>query len=673
MLTVGMLFLLILMPSAWGFTHIKLSDQFEATLGQDQKNQPRLLKSAKGLNLGMNTIPVDGQVSPIYQEVENYLEQEYQSIANRQILDLTIINGELHFGLNNFLGFSWQRPFGAFSVNADRQVTQNLFADNWIVQDTFTFKVEASKLLEDMKDQGQVVMSDTEIGAFAGLSFQRTYTYYHYAPTYEEGLRSDYRKLFFPYKYFQAQQLGQLGNEEIVKKNDSWKARAGGLIQTPPLYNISFSAGVLATLAFEKLITLQKVSEEEKTNYQINYKSEKKIDLGATLSFQLDFFQLLNLTLLRYDLNYEYDKASAFTLAFNESNRQSFTPAQNQELSSIVRGQDNVSALTSFVHKLDESQSSSLSQSGSILLWGGIKKSKTEQVKVIKDEVIHDFFKYYSQSVTLVQNFWSRIFSAVIYKVFKIPLGSSYESLLTKQVNLEFRANHPQSFDQEVQRIATISDFSFVIKKNYQAAKTHRWWDKSKKNQVIYFLDHFTSLPKDYKTFVRNDELKGPLTIDAQFRVEEAGLLYFLSQAESNIFFSIAKVCNSNQLYKWIDDNYRKLLLQKALSGNEACVKRIGQKYLSFKKDYEEFHFSPSIKLFKSFIQDYYKKSTRLDELVVLFGSENSFIHGSFSATTGSGSPFLTTFSAGQFRGLGVIDNFQRSTGSRQPASIISE
>lgn len=672
MLTVGMLFLLILMPSAWGFTHIKLSDQFGATLQPNSKNTS-LLKSAKSIGMNSPSLPVDGQISPIYEEVESYLEGEYQNIANRQILDLTIINGDLHFGLNNFLGFSWQRPFGAFSVNADRQVTQNLFADNWIVQDTFTFKVEASKLLEDMKDQGLVLMSESEIGAFAGLSFQRTYTYYHYAPTYEDGLRADFRKLFFPYRYFAAQKLGELGNEEIIKKNDSWKARAGGLIKTPPLYNVSFSAGVLATLAFEKLITLQKATENSKINYQINHKSEKKVDLGATLSFQLDFFELLNLTLLRYDLNYEYDKSNAFTLAFDENQRQSFSSQERSELNSLVRGRDSIQTLTRFVHKLDESSSSSLTQSGSILLWGGIQKSQTEQVKVIKDEVIHDFFKYYSQSVTVVQNFWSRIFSAVVYKVFKIPLSSSYESLLSKQVNLEFRASHPQSFDKDVERIASLKDFSFVIKKNYQASKTHRWWDKAKKNQTIYFIDHFTSLPKDYKTFVRNDELKGPLTIEAVFRVEEAGLLYFVNQAESNVFFAVAKVCDSNSLYKWIDDNYRNVLLKKSLSGNEACVKRIGLKYLAFKKDYEDFQFAPSIKLFKSFIQDYYKESTKLEELVVLFGSENSFIHGSLNATTKAGSPFLTTFSAGQFRGLGVIDNFQRSTGSRQPASIISE
>ncbi|MFA7614917.1 MAG: hypothetical protein WCY48_11830, partial [Candidatus Caldatribacteriota bacterium] len=308
-----------------------------------------------------------------------------------------------------------------------------------------------------------------------------------------------------------------------------------------------------------------------------------------------------------------------------------------------------------------------------ILLWGGMKKSKTEQVKVIKDEIIHDFYKHYSQSVTLVQNFWSRLFSAVVYKIFKIPVASSTESLLSKQITLEMKATHPQSHDLNVQRIADLKDFSFVIKKSYQANRTHRWYDGTKRNQAIYFVDHFTSLPKDYKTFLRKNELRGPLTLDTQLRVEEAGLHYLLTQAESNIFYSIAKICHSDMIYKWMDDAHRRSLLKKSQYGNEACVKRIGNKFLNFKQDFQVHNYAASTKLFREFIQDFYKESTKLEEMVLLFGSDNSFIHGSFNATTNKGHAFMTTFSAGQFRGLGVIDNFQRSTGSRQPASIISE
>ncbi len=59
--------------------------------------------------------------------------------------------------------------------------------------------------------------------------------------------------------------------------------------------------------------------------------------------------------------------------------------------------------------------------------------------------------------------------------------------------------------------------------------------------------------------------------------------------------------------------------------------------------------------------------------MVLPIGVENTFIHGQLKATTPQNAQFVTSFSTGQFRGLGVIDNYKRSVGSRQPASIISE
>jgi hypothetical protein len=103
------------------------------------------------------------------------------------------------------------------------------------------------------------------------------------------------------------------------------------------------------------------------------------------------------------------------------------------------------------------------------------------------------------------------------------------------------------------------------------------------------------------------------------------------------------------------------------------CVKNIGAPFLSFKIDYLQNALKPSLAKFKSFLTKYYKRSENLADLTVLFGEENTFIHGQIRATTPQNGQFLTSFSSGQFRGLGVIDNYKRSVGSRQPASIVSE
>ena len=144
-------------------------------------------------------------------------------------------------GTENFSGFSWQKPFGVVHVWADRQVTPNLFGSNWLIQDTFTFDIEATTFLQRSNEAGITSMSDVEIGAFAGVTFKRIYTYYHYANSYNEGLRADFSKLFLPFLKLNTTSISRMNNEEIIKRDDNWTASAGGMIASPPYYGFSLA------------------------------------------------------------------------------------------------------------------------------------------------------------------------------------------------------------------------------------------------------------------------------------------------------------------------------------------------------------------------------------------------------------------------------------------------
>jgi hypothetical protein len=54
-----------------------------------------------------------------------------------------------------------------------------------------------------------------------------------------------------------------------------------------------------------------------------------------------------------------------------------------------------------------------------------------------------------------------------------------------------------------------------------------------------------------------------------------------------------------------------------------------------------------------------------------LFGIRNVFFHGVFSATTSSNTDFVTYFHEGEFKGLGVVDNYMREQNMRAPASVV--
>nr|MBA2406308.1 hypothetical protein [Bdellovibrionales bacterium] len=227
--------------------------------------------------------------------------------------------------------------------------------------------------------------------------------------------------------------------------------------------------------------------------------------------------------------------------------------------------------------------------------------------------------------------------------------------------------------DPNVARIENTEQFSFVLNQSYEAARTDRWIDQKFKNDLIWFVDSFTTLPKDYKTIIRSEQLKGPIMVESNLRVEKAGFDHLLKTSDDNVFSHIARVCGSKRTDQWVDEAKRNNLLHRLQVGHDLCVKNIGQNYLAFKADYLQNALKPSLVKFKNFLTKYYKRADSLADLTALFGEENTFINGQLKATTTQNSQFVTSFSAGQFRGLGVIDNYKRLVGSRQPASIVSE
>lgn len=682
---------------------LKLSPEFEQYLNRPRVKSPLLSKTKSiqalsaplptnstvpnmesrilGLLLGggiNNPIPVDGEGSPLYEEIRRNLEAAHRQIGLEQVQTINRWNTQFNLGTSNFSGFSWQKPIGVVQIYVDRQVTPNLFGSNWLIQDSFNIYIEATTILERLAQEGLSGLSATEIAAFAGMTFHRSYTYYHYANSYQEGLNADFGKLFLSFLKFNERGIETMGDEEILKREDHWTARAGGLITTPPLYNVTLSGGVLAQYDFEQMTSIQNKATKdlESMKYKINILTKKGASAGATLEMQLNFFNLIKFSLLRYDMNYEYASGKEFTLQFNQKQYQQVKtdPEKSKELRSILTGIGSVKKLEPYVVRLDESSSSSIEQRGSFLIFGRMQKSKTESIRVIQDNQVKIFFKNYAQNVRVVQNLVSRIFSAIIYKILKLPIGTSNAAIYSRQITMEYDATHPQASNPKESRLQNTEDFSFVLTQYYNAARTDRWVDRRFKNDIIWFVDNFTTLPKTYKTDIRNELLRGPLQVESHLRVEKDGFEHLLTRSHDSIFNEIVKVCGSDKLIEWTDESSRQKLLKRSQKGPEKCVKDIGKKFLDFKRDYLANYLKPSLKRFKDFISLYYKKADNIAALQVLFGLENTFIHGSLRAKMGqAGAPFNTTFSAGQFRGLGVIDNFKRSNTSRAPASIVSE
>jgi hypothetical protein len=684
------------------FFHIKLDPDFEHYLTQNKSKSnlsksnskksygdneadhheshtqlhQKMMSTLLGLDLSQKEIlpPMDGRESTLYLEIRRHLENAHQSIGQLEVQNINRFNEEFNLGQSNFSGFSWQRPFGVVQVHTDRQVTPNVFGTNWLVMDTFTFEIEATTFLEKLTDAGLAIMSTTEIAAFAGITFKRSYTYWHFAESYQEGLSSDFSKLFLPFLKFNHEFLGRVASDEILKREDTWTTSAGGLISTPPFHGISFSAGILTQTDYQNMTIIQNNLGEDRP-FKIGIKGQKSTTSGATFELQLDFFKLIKFSLLRYDLDYEYSSGREFTLGLNSSDLSEIknTPSKFNELNFILKGMGSIDQLEKYIVRMDESSGSSTEQTGNFLVWGKIQKQKTEQIKVIKDNMVKIFFKSYAQNVKIVQNIVGRIFSALVYKLLKLPVGVGNAAVYSRQVTMEHEVSHPQSKDPQVIRVDTTEQFSLLISQYYSSPRTDRWIDRRFKNDVAWFVENFTTLPSSYQTDIKNEILKGPFLVESLIRIEKDGLHHLLEVQESTIFSQLAKVCKSTREEDWTNDSQRRDMMEENLNGRDQCVRDLGQKYLEFKKDYQSHFLKPSLVKFKNFITHFYKKSGNLRDIREIFGEENIFIHGKLQGKTSMGQSYLTNFSSGQFRGVGVIDNFRRGQGSRVPANISGE
>jgi hypothetical protein len=62
----------------------------------------------------------------------------------------------------------------SYKAEHEQSLNSNSFRSNWLIQDTFTFDIEATTYLTRSNE--------------AGITFKLVYNYYHYANSYSEGL-----------------------------------------------------------------------------------------------------------------------------------------------------------------------------------------------------------------------------------------------------------------------------------------------------------------------------------------------------------------------------------------------------------------------------------------------------------------------------------------------------
>jgi hypothetical protein len=659
------------LPTAFAvdFTHFKLKGALGRENGpglpsskpikRSVKNSVRTLKT-KNSPSATNTI----ELSPLIDEIGEMLTGNYQGIGLEQTQRL-IDNHNMGGGVQNFSGFTWYKPMLNYNITANREVAPELFSNRWIVHDSFTIFVEAASLLTNLKEQNLIDITDKAIGAFAGITFNRTYHYYHFSDTYMKGLTSDFSKLFMSFLKFNPKGALSLNPYEVMKKTDTFTFNAGGLVTAPIGNGLGLQAGALVKAAYKNEVMLQGVGSEDDAREDeiLRISIDKSYDISASahLSLQYDFFNILKLTLLSYDLEYSYGEANKSYLTFYEDDRQLIDSSSRHryEFKKLINGKDQIHYWKNNITSMEQRIKENLNSRFSFLLSGRMKKRATEQVKIIKDGVEKIFFKNYSESIKYVQSLFSRLMQSVMQKIFDFDNGVRNKMEFRKQLTIEYE----QVKDLSPAVVDFEEKFSIRLKQSFYADATTKWYQRSSRKSAARYTRSLTNLSPLISNKVNSKELRGPLSINSTIEVEAEGLRHFNLLSEDIIIQASLKICKLKDPNK--DDYYnarkRKRLLRGRISSRQRCVKKLLKRYFSYIDRYQNYNDIDLMK-FKKFLGYYFSKVKSIDEVSKLFGKDNVFLHGDFKAKTKSGMKFQTFFKAGHFRGLGVIDNFKNGT-----------
>jgi hypothetical protein len=639
------------------------------------------------------------QESPLYREILSYMDIHHRSIAERQLREVEEGRGLNVWGGLNHVGLRFNKGFGTFGIELRRQVAPDLFDDErWLVTDTFDIQVDASQLLNRLKNEDVIDISEQNLALFAGLTFKRSYTHVHFADSYEKALGFNLDKLFYGFQNFRNIESLELAPDEFIKKEDSLGMQAGGLGSIPVTTGLAAHVGALMTYQRLATVTLQGVSVEEQSfpgeRLRLSREKTKEITLGARAGLVADFIGLLQISLLSFDFSYSLSETYKQYMSLSQGELNDLEgEGRLGLLKDFLKHREIASEVLAPYRVTEEQRRLETSRfKYQALLFGGKRDLKTEYIKIVKEGLEHVFFRHHFEKENYRQNFFSRLFFEVIKKVTQLSSLINKAYYDTEKVRLEYRHKRNLILTQEdliLEAGAPKLSINFM-----KGLYSHRVSKKVKK-RILDFLDHFSGADPLLARQVENGQIKSSVRFNTTFTLDEKSLEHFHSLSTKEVYevfddsckasrsglkgwlSGLLKICErslkksfdqydkerrvadySSTLYnsckkdlkryrrkkRWLSSRRKRAFL-------ETCLQRKAEK-----KSINSQREIPVWQLAR-LMRNIHKRIPSKVHHYQLFGFKNVHIHGQFSGLKRDGYDFDHFFKEGLFRGTGVVSN----------------
>ncbi len=615
----------------------------------------------------------ENELSPLYAEIISFFGQNAggtQGVGETLANSILKYRQDFNLGSQNFAGLTWQKPFGYFSLNANREIVPDLtHPTNFVVMDKLEISIDAQTYLAKLADSGLIDVAGDVLGLFAGISFKRVYYYTHEAPSYEAGLKSDFNKLFLPFlllKINASQELMRIEPGEIIRKEDLLSIKAGAAA-TIPIGNtpLTLEAGFMVNFGRVAGLEIEGVEQEGVEKIHIEKSQERSLATGVHLSLQIEFLKVLRLHLLSYDMSYELTKKEKHHYLLTEGELAAIEQNDNQrkELRKVLRLiSHKTNYLLPYLISEEEAVQSNFNSAKKLLHWGKAKKKEVETVEVTKNGQTKTFLVYNEYDQYIRHNFLSYLLGDVLSNLLDLSFSKKIQVQKDRITTVEYEAaqstgnsREPASIKDEVE---SPEKLFLRFEHDLYIDKTHTKGSKHRKELAVDFINTLTTLSKDIRTAVSNKDIRGPLKINTIAEVGESGIRSFISISEDEAFGRWADLCKSYRKSKWEKASKRnKYLKRLQILPSEICVKRIGKAYLSLKSAINSNKLIP-VNGLKKLAKTIHKEVKNLSWYPKIFGGENVFIHGTFHGLTKDQEVFQSYFQVGTYQGAGPIMDF---------------
>jgi hypothetical protein len=639
--------------------------------------------------------------SNIYDQILNSYSSTYDSIGTR--LSDEAKNG--FFGGVNMIGWRHANDFSNFKVTFNRSIAPSLFReDKHIVTDEIMIEIDASKFLKKLANEDVINISEQNLAAFAGLAFRRTMRYNHFADTVEDGLQTNFDKLFFMFKYFNGSNFHKLGEYDYLVKEDSFTVNAGAM-GTMPIYTYgAIGAGVLYKYEKKSKVSIQKLGELDEKDpseeLRLTVEDQRGSTAGANVTLVADFFKLLQLTLLSYDFEYSYSKTYKTYLSLYSDDLSN--SEKMSHVKRILRFRSFNNDLFADNIKSKEMRQKEIRKSRYLaFIWGGVKDSQTEYTEIVKDGKLHKFFSHNYEKLKYRENFFSKILTSILGKLIGYNQLAARTEVNSKTVEISYEADRDLIKAKQDYNIFEKNIFTMEMGSKIRVNQKTKLNAKKIESKMHSAINQRSKSYAKFKPAFDTTQVSAPAEFTSKIMMDNSNVAHFMNISASSVFSKFKSVCrgkskgffsklrslfsacryrlygNYNSFLKeWTTANYDGDIYKK-------CKKKYRWRYLfrrskrtamiqkcmevSYKKKKSiKMHELPLWK-FKDVANNVNNYVTYVDDLKYFFGNFSN--KGSFSAMLNDQTPYKAYYSEGEDK-QNIVTQFQVDNKLRSPASL---